>query len=272
MGKFILMLLLSFFLAPNADAQDAVLAKMEVRYLVSYVADTVKNIVLADTFCLRMNDEKSLFYEQDTYQKDSLRHYDRAKWSDMMSKILTIPTSKNKGNAEYYLLTDYGHNSYLYQDGISGSTYRYSDSIPSFDWQIVSEYKTIGKNKCQKALGSYMGRKYEAWFAVDLPIKASPWKFYGLPGLIMEVYDTQHLYTFTMIDMYPCSGEIGLFSSRHFMTSKDKFLQELMLYLKDPIAYLENHALIKVHFGDSSQDFVTEIRNTCRHLPMELLK
>ena len=74
MGKFILMLLISSIFGLNADAQDAVPAKMEVKYLVSYVADTVKNTVLADTFCLRMNDEKSLFYEQDTYMKDSLRH------------------------------------------------------------------------------------------------------------------------------------------------------------------------------------------------------
>lgn len=271
MSKFLLVLLISSFLCLRADAQD-ISAKMEVKYLVSYVTDTVKNIVLEDTFCLRFNEEKSLFYEQDTYMKDSLRHYDRAKWSDMMSKALTTPTSKNKGDAEYYVLTDYEHHTYLYQDGIFCSSYRYSDSIPSFDWQILPEYKIIGKNKCQKALGFYMGRKYEAWFAVDLPIKASPWKFYGLPGLIMEVYDTQHLYTFTMIDMYPCSGEIGLFSSRHFKTSKNKFLQELMLYLKDPIDYQENHSLIKIHFGDSSQELVSEMRNTCRHLPMELLK
>ena len=179
MGKFILMLLISSIFGLNEDAQDAVPDKMEVKYLVSYVADTVKNTVLADTFCLRMNDEKSLFYEQDTYMKDSLRHYDIAKWSDMMSKALTTPTPENKGDAEYYVLTDYEHGTYIYQDDISGSTYRYSDSIPSFDWKILPEYKSIGKNKCQKALGSYMGRKYEAWFAVDLPIKASPWKFYG---------------------------------------------------------------------------------------------
>ena len=72
MCKFILILLISSFLALNVDAQDAVPAKMEVRYLMSYVADTIKNTVLTDTFCLRMNDKKSLFYEQDTYMKDSL--------------------------------------------------------------------------------------------------------------------------------------------------------------------------------------------------------
>ena len=38
MGKFILMLLISSIFGLNADAQDAVPAKMEVKYLVSYVA------------------------------------------------------------------------------------------------------------------------------------------------------------------------------------------------------------------------------------------
>lgn len=94
MSKFILILLISSFLCLGVDAQDTVSAKMEVRYLVSYVTDTVKNIVLEDTFCLRFNEEKSLFYESDTFMKDSLRYNDIAKWSDMMSKILTISYPK----------------------------------------------------------------------------------------------------------------------------------------------------------------------------------
>lgn len=272
MGKFLLLLLFSSFLGLKVDAQDAVSAKMKVKYLVSYVSDTVKNTVLADTFCLRFNNEKSLFYEQSTYMTDSLKHYDIAKWSEAMSKILATPTSEIKGDATYYMLTDLEQSTYVYQDDISGSTYRYSDSLPFFDWKILPEYKTIDRWKCQKAEGTYMGRKYEAWFSADLSIKACPWKFYGLPGLIMEVYDTQHQYSFKMVDMQPCSGEMALFPTKHFKTSKDKFLKELMLYLKDPIAYQENHALIKIHFGSSGNELVTEMRNTSRHLPMELLK
>lgn len=272
MGKFILMLLISSIFSLNADAQDTVSAKMEVRYLVSYVTDTVKNIVLEDTFCLRFNEEKSLFYESDTFMKDSLRYNDIAKWSDMMSKILTISYPRNKGEADYYVLTDYVQGTYIYQDRIAGGTYRYSDSLPSFDWQILPEYKDINGTKCQKAVGRYMGRKYEAWYATNLPVKACPWKFYGLPGLIVEVYDSKHLYSFKMVDMQPCFGKIALFPSRHFKTTKDKFLKEQSLYLADPVYYEENYALTKIHFGNSSQGFVTKMKNNSRHQPMELLK
>lgn len=272
MSKFILILLISSFLCLGVDAQDTVSAKMEVRYLVSYVTDTVKNIVLEDTFCLRFNEEKSLFYESDTFMKDSLRYNDIAKWSDIMSKILTISYPKNKGEADYYVLTDYVQGTYIYQDRIAGGTYRYSDSLPSFDWQILPEYKDINGTKCQKAVGRYMGRKYEAWYTTSLPVKACPWKFHGLPGLIMEVYDSKRLYSFKMVDMQPCFGKIALFPSRHFKTTKDKFLKEQSLYLADPVYYEENYALTKIHFGNSSQGFVTKMKNNSRHQPMELLK
>lgn len=88
----------------------------------------------------------------------------------------------------------------------------------------------------------------------------------------MEVYDSKHLYSFKMVDMQPCFGKIALFPSRHFKTTKDKFLKEQSLYLADPVYYEENYALTKIHFGNSSQGFVTKMKNNSRHQPMELLK
>ena len=49
--------------------------------------------------------------------------------------------------------------------------------------------KKIGNFLCQKAVSNFRGRDYVAWFAKDIPVHAGPWKFYGLPGLILEVYD-----------------------------------------------------------------------------------
>lgn len=270
MGKFILSLLILSFPYMASKAQDADFSKMEVRYLVTYVADTVKNTVLADTFCLRFNDEKSLFYELDAFKKDSLRCNDIEKWSEMMGKTLSTPRAKDKGGAFYYVLTDYLKDSYTYQEEISTSSYRYSDNIPSFAWQIHPEYKTILNSRCQKATGKYMGRIYEAWFATDLSAKAAPWKFYGLPGLVMEAYDSRQQYTFTALGIQTCSGKMALFPVRHFKTTKDKFLKEQALYFNDPIGYQEHNALIKIRFGNSSQELKEEIDTHYRHLPMEL--
>lgn len=274
MGRITLALFWVYFIPFSICAQDASRATVEVMYRVTCIDDTVKKEVLADTFYLRYNDTRSLFYESDTFFKDSLRHNDIGKWSDMMSNSLTRHYPKDKAFKEYYVHTDYEQGIYTYQDGIFVDKYRYRDSLPNFNWEILPEYKMLGEYRCQKAVGTYMGRQYETWFSPEMPVKAGPWKFYGLPGLIMEAYDTKHLYSFTFCGMHSCSGEMALFPSRYFKTTKEKFLTELSLYLKDPIDYQANKSLTKITYGNTSGDLemTTELRNSCRHQPMELLK
>ena len=35
--------------------------------------------------------------------------------------------------------------------------------------------------------GLYRGKRYNAWYASDISYSEGPWKFYGLPGLILHV-------------------------------------------------------------------------------------
>jgi GLPGLI family protein len=78
-----------------------------------------------------------------------------------------------------------------------------TEPIPDFKWAIKPTTKTLGKYQVQLATTSFRGRQYEAWFAPELPLPLGPWKFGGLPGLILEVYDTQRLFLFeaTAIDL-----------------------------------------------------------------------
>lgn len=52
-----------------------------------------------------------------------------------------------------------------------------------------------------KATCTFRGREYTAWFCVDIPISNGPWKFGGLPGLILKVYDKDHLFVFESIEI-----------------------------------------------------------------------
>ena len=67
----------------------------------------------------------------------------------------------------------------------------YSDSV-NIKWQLEDEQKIIKGLKCGKAQGHFRGRDYIAWYALDIPSSAGPWKFNGLPGLIIKVEESKN--------------------------------------------------------------------------------
>ena len=71
---------------------------------------------------------------------------------------------------------------------------RYTEEWPLMQWTLQDSTQTILDHLCQKATCHFRGRDFVAWFAADVPIKGGPWKFGGLPGCILKVYDTQHIY------------------------------------------------------------------------------
>lgn len=62
------------------------------------------------------------------------------------------------------------------------------DSLPTLKWKIDKNLsKKINGYNCNKAYVSFRGRDYEAWFTPEIPISFGPFKFKGLPGLILSI-------------------------------------------------------------------------------------
>lgn len=74
---------------------------------------------------------------------------------------------------------------------LSTSTFLvYSDSVPVIDWNFSDEDSdTIMGYECRKATAEFAGRHYTAWFAPEIPLPFGPYKFGGLPGLILKIED-----------------------------------------------------------------------------------
>ncbi|MFD0931675.1 GLPGLI family protein [Psychroflexus salinarum] len=69
--------------------------------------------------------------------------------------------------------------------------FRYvKDKTIDISWDITDETKKIGRYEVQKATAHFRGRDYTAWFTSEIPLPYGPWKLVGLPGLILEAYDT----------------------------------------------------------------------------------
>lgn len=79
--------------------------------------------------------------------------------------------------------------------------YRYEDELPKLNWEIAQESKEVAQYKCQKAEAECAGRKWTAWFTTEIPFTDGPWLLTGLPGLILEAYDSEGLFHFTCIEI-----------------------------------------------------------------------
>ena len=67
---------------------------------------------------------------------------------------------------------------------------RYEEEPAEFSWQLLPETGEVMGYPCQKARTGFKGRVYEAWYCSALPVDAGPYKFGGLPGLILKAADT----------------------------------------------------------------------------------
>ena len=87
----------------------------------------------------------------------------------------------------------------------------HKEPYPLQQWSIQNDTLTVCGYKCQKAVCHFRGRNFEAWFAPDIPVSQGPWKFGGLPGLILKLYDVDGLYRFECVNI-----EQGKFSIKKY--------------------------------------------------------
>jgi GLPGLI family protein len=113
-----------------------------------------------------------------------------------------VSNSNGKQKYEFYSETD-SVKKYIYKNFDKDSMFfqseidllivkaskTYSDSLHPFSWKILNETKKLGNQVCRKATMWFRGRNYSAWFDEAVNVSNGPWKYGGLPGLIMEIYD-----------------------------------------------------------------------------------
>lgn len=66
-------------------------------------------------------------------------------------------------------------------------------------WIILPQTKMLDKLKVQAAATNFGGRQWTAWFTDTIPIPEGPYKFRGLPGMILEIYDSNNYFHFTLV-------------------------------------------------------------------------
>ncbi|SNR62472.1 GLPGLI family protein [Lutibacter flavus] len=111
-----------------------------------------------------------------------------------------------------------------------------------FNWKISEETKIIKGYKVQKATTSFAERDYIAWFSPEIPIAEGPYKFNGLPGLILEISDTDNDYVFEFIGLEKITPKLPykINLKQYVKTEKEELLDLWHRYRSDPFTYANN--------------------------------
>ena len=170
------------------------LKSQKQRFLYEYksVSDSLNpENIESEIMALDVTDKFSKFYSYDNFKFDSISKSNVDK--GISDSNLKIKKSKNLS----IVIKEYPEFSVLMISRIGQIKYNVKDGR-ILKWKISPENDVFGNFKIQKAESEFAGRKWTAWFTTEIPIQEGPYKFRGLPGLILKIYDSTNSHIFTL--------------------------------------------------------------------------
>lgn len=223
-----------------------------IYYQMDYKRDSLSKEYIKKDMILEINSKKSKFYSYKQYRADSILFTNKNSGPGLKKLYdyeFTVTKDLTKPEVSRYviLLKD------LYEIPLN----------QSLKWNITKETKKIDEYNCQKALLSYKGRNWEAWFSSDIPINDGPYIFNGLPGLILEIKDKKDNYIFTLkkIEKKEVSIEnLSYFNLNPLKISEDQLKKVLLNYYNDPYKEIKSGQLKAKWKDENGKEIVPDFK------------
>lgn len=194
---FIFILLnITSYAQKNSDSNQS---NFKIIYKYTYQPDSTEAESRKHIFMeLNCVDRKSQFQSLKKKQTDSLL---MVKPSNMIVYAYGVINSTN-----YLIEKDADHIKTaepINGGSLSGNNelFAYQQSREMFDWRLEEATDSIAGYLCQKATVNFGGRTWEAWFTPDIPLSDGPYKFCGLPGLILAISDDRNFFQFDIVSI-----------------------------------------------------------------------
>ena len=260
MRKTIFMLILFSFFYAQVEAQVKGEAEYLIRYEVDFVLDsTNREDVKHEIHRLYTGSTASNYISEGVFFRDSImqvmRSQPRGNWRNMRSTMENMPTSefnavvyKDLKNPEVWVKNTLARDQFLYQE-----------KAAPVQWEFTDDSKMIEQYMALKATTSFGGRDYEAWFTLEVPILDGPYVFNGLPGLILELYDTNMDYHFNLASMQPLKENYLIDSENGNIkqVSKDEFIKSYKNFKENPTASFSRYIPSNFEYRDETGKTIT---------------
>lgn len=183
----------------NANAQLGVVSRSLDRVT---VVDTAKytvtyslNYTCHPRADVRFDDVRTILigrrYVKD--YSDIIHHFDSLMTVQQQRGANTFPNPPGSPWPYEILLSDRGRQADVkYRLPVGAGTLHYAEVVPVLQWNFVPDSTlTLLGLECQLATTDFAGRTYSAWFTSEIPLPYGPYKFGGLPGLILKLQDAE---------------------------------------------------------------------------------
>lgn len=199
--------------------------------------DPVKEESRDDYRILEIGDSISKYSSYGSYQVDSVMYI---LYPDGISFSQYRRLSKGKKTSSDFMLKDAAENTLTVFDNVFIDKYVYDEPIPAINWSLSEETLEVCGYMCHKATTGFRGRQWTAWYS-DIPVNNGPWKFGGLPGLILKIEDADKEHIFEAICIRNSSRDFGRDKLHYLKTTREKFNEALAEYKNNPGIFLTDH-------------------------------
>lgn len=201
------------------DTLDKIL--MRANYSYSFVRDTVSGYNETGTGTLEIGRNFSKYWDLRLFESDSLV---RNGHTSSYSRVLDGAEVDQVTLMETFI-HDLKGGKWTCTGRIVTQDFIYQDNTEDMIWDITDSVSTVSGYNTVMATCSFRGRNYTAWFAPDIPVSAGPWKFSGLPGLILSIKDADGYYSFHIDNIYSTSGSIYMTDYLYLKTKPQKYME-----------------------------------------------
>ena len=229
-----------------APSEESTRFFYELKYKPNTSSDSLSSVL---TILDVVNGNQSIYRDytviaQDSVLKAQMENMRKTGVFVQMEKLIKMPKFGYRISKKYPLATT---NSIQFIDGIERKLFAYEQKL-DFKWKILPDTATISTYKTQKATTTFGGRTWTAWFTPDIPFQDGPYKFCGLPGLIVKLQDAEENYSWTLAGNKNIENYTSItFADQLYygnnvtpkLISKAKFSSTYSEYKKEPFASIK---------------------------------
>lgn len=176
----------------------------------------------------------SKYYSYTVFNSDSLMKVDLEQQLKATGSI-NVKSDMRKGNVRYSVTKTYPDYKTNLHRKLGMDAYNISEDR-KINWKISSEKEKIGEWNAQKAEADFAGRHWIAWFSTEIPIQDGPYKFQGLPGLIVKIEDKTGSHRLELKGIKNIVGDmnINVWEAKEIAVNSKQFQKVLKEYENDP--------------------------------------